>query len=122
MTKYVPRQDWKNKPAITWKVTTPSSRQGLRHIIDELKKRYNPTISDEKFEMSELDIPALGIGTRVKVNIKKDGEYYGGVAMQYRGTVTDTSTYENLTAQKFWIFFNMKNDEISYQERNYFLK
>lgn len=122
MAQYISRLPWKTKPAITWKVTKNSSRQGLQHIIDELKRRYNPITTDKKFEMDQINIPQLNIGTRVKANIKKDNQYYGNVAMQYQGVTVDTSTFENKIAQKFSVFFNMKNDETSYQERDHFIE
>ena len=121
VSEYVPRVAWTDKPALIWKVTRQTPNEGLELIIDNLRaERYNRYRNDSRLELSAPQLPAdFREGTRVVLQVRKDSNHYGNVAVIYKGVCTDTSTRENRTAQKYWVFFNF--GENSYYERDSFL-
>src|SRR3989338_4702857 len=121
MVGHPTRRAWHSKPAISWQVVGNNPREGIEHIIDKLKERYNPFMTGEGFGLVEPYVREQIIAnTRVVVHVRKGGAYYGNVAIVYRGAITDRSTFEHKPAQIFHVYFNMRDK--GYEERHHFCR
>lgn len=117
---YNSRKPMQKASGIFWNVTTRDPMEGLHTIVDELRDRYNPVMSDQKFELHALTpLPIPDVDQRVRIPVTLDGNYYGDITIVLSKDTVDTSTWERFPALQYLVFFNMHDE--SYHERNHFL-